>query len=308
MTTEPGWGNPAGSTFQRRFTRLVAVDELRVRVHKDLAVIVEKLLHDMSTQDLVVDRLEGFPEVPDGTGLIIRVRGMDPDTTAGAMAGYGFSLTTDTEDVYLWGGSHVEAIAKSRDLDAAAHAAPDADDDGTDDTGEQADEADAAQEPQTPPVAAEIDREDPLWFDGRPGDRELTAGGNQRGRDVLFLQAYLDVPRTGLYDVETIAAVNYFRGRRGLPEGGLMDRESWQQFLPRLRSALFPGATGRAVRILAAAMVAHGDIPIQDPVSGRYNGKMLREVREMQTANGFRRTGRIATAEWSLLIAHPWGA
>lgn len=280
MTTERTWGDPSWNTYAKRFIRLVAVDELRVKLHKDLGPRVEPLLRDLSMTDLVVEELEGYPAHQDGLGLTVKLTPHRPELVTDAMTRYGW--VPDGENAFRWPLSLAETLA----LGDGGHEEPDA--------------------PSAPQIAA-YGPEDDGWYSGLPGSRSLSADGGQIGRDVLFLQAYLVTPRTGVYDPDTMAAVAAFKGRRGLPQDGEVDTEVWRQFIPRLRRNIFPGDTGRLVRILASAMIAGGHLPVDCPVFHSYRVSHQRHVREMQTLMSFPRSGRVTGLEWSKLLAYPWG-
>lgn len=305
--TDDGWGNPAQSTFKSRQTRLVSVDELRVRVHKDLAPIVEHLLTDLSMTDYVIGTLEGYPEEPRGLGLRIALDPPNPEGVAKAMDGYGFQADPDQQDMYLWEAEHDATAMLAAEMEARRHAdeatagEKAADDTTTPDAPER-----TAVQPTGPLASAEAyaSESDEEWYAGLPGSRDIQRG--DMGRDVLFLQVYLQVARTGILDAATVNAVGFLQGRKGLAATGEVTRTTWQQLIPRLRTPLFPGEHGRTTRLLSAAMIAAGEVPRDSECSARYNRPMQVLVREMQERHGNRRTARVGSVEWSYLLAYPW--
>lgn len=308
QSTDDGWGNPAQATFKSRLTRLVAVDEHRVRVHKDLAPIVEHLLTDLSMTDYVFT-MEGYPVEPRGLGLQVVLNPPDPEFTARAMDQYGFRRDPDddTPDLYLWQAEHDDTAMLAAEMEARRHAeAAAAGEDAPSDTGARDAAGDDAEELRTLSASAEVYATDqhPDWYGGMPGSRVVNPG--DVGRDVLFLQAYLQVPRTGVHDGQTVNAVGFLQGRKGLAATGEVNVTTWRQLIPRLRSPLFPGEHGRHVRLLSAAMIAMGELPRDAECSARYNRAMQVLVREMQERHGHRRTARVASLEWSYLLAYPW--
>lgn len=309
-----GWGNPAQSTFAKRLIRQVIVDDHRVNVHKDLVPIVEHLLSNLVQTDLVIDALEGYPAEPRGLGLHLTLAPANPRMVADVMGRFGF--TAEDEDMYVWGLSHADAIEAGKAIDQEPTEqpadAPDTDEDAPAGTGEQDDALDAVDGDPTGVITAEVRPgwhailEEEGWYPGLPATRDLVPGTGQTGRDVVFVQAYLDVPRTGRYDAATVNAVGYFLGRRGLPADGAMTNEAWKQLIPRVRPNIYSGEHGRYVRVLSAAMIAAGHLPVDYPVSPRYGRDLQRIIRDMQEARGGTRTGRITSVEWTYLLGYPW--
>lgn len=285
MTDSKGWGNPVHTTFAKRNIRLVAVDDIQVKVHRVLQPIVEQLLLHLGVQDLKIDHVAGFPDSPAGQGLVLRLAGIPAEAVATAMEQYGFAPDADMADHYVWGAGYEEAEAKAAEIDDAPP------------------EPDAAPEPPAEaPALADLEG----WWDGLPGARDLENGIDYAGRDVLFLQAYLGTPRTGVYDPATIAAVAAMKARRGLAADGSMNAEAWKQLLPRMRRKVQHGDNGRTVRLLSAALIAAQAVALDEPVRARYNSALARLVRDWQTETGLRKTGAITSIDWGELLYHPW--
>lgn len=300
--TRSPWGNPAQSTFERRFVRLVAVDEWRVKVHIVLQPIVERVLRDLAQADFVVDELHGWPEHPDATTLQLRVGGLSAAEVALTMAEYGFD--SDEEHVYRWAGTYEEAVERGAQADAELDAAL------------------AGQQPNAapndaPPAAAPVEQVERLtsapevatsadaeWNDELVGSRELHGG--ERGRDVLFWQAYLDVERTGIYDEATQEAVRAFKRKRLRPDTPTIDREVYQQLQQRLRKRLTRGDAGRHVRMVSALLIGASWADRSSPVHSAFARDLDQLVRGWQTLHGHPRNGIVSPSTWDTLMRHPW--
>lgn len=307
MTDDASWGNPTAATFQKRRVRLVAVDEMRVQVHAALQPIVEKLLRDLSVIDLRVARVAGFPESPNGTGLVIELDPPRPELVAAAMQAAGFTREGPARGMWTWGGTFEEAEQAGKALDASRQEAEDA----ALRSG-RADVPPAPTEAPTPPPTARTTAEaypgDEGWYEGLPGSRVLEPGGEQSGVDVLFLQCYLQTARTGIYDPETIAAVSTYMRRRGFSYEGRMSADEWQQLIPKTKRYMRNGDGGRNVRLLSSALIARGVMPRTAAVQGYFGVVLSRTIREFQTEHGHRRTGIVAAMDWAALVGDPWAA
>lgn len=308
------WGNPAHVTFAKNRIRLVAVDDLRVKVNKAIQPIVERVLTDLSARQHAVETLEGYPAVPLGDGLRLTIASLDHETVARVLDHYGFDATGVGE--YRWRGTYDEAIAVGAKLDADADAeirspgatsAPPAGSDPST-TGAPAEGGRGPVPAPDAPPSSKATRvatpEDAEWDHSLPGIAPAVPG--DVGRPVLFLQAYLDVARSGVYDAETEAAVAAFQRRRARKPTGRVDLDTWREILPRLRPRLDAGEAGRHVRILSAALVAAGEVDRGAIVHLRYGIALAREVRAFQDRHGIRVTGRTGGIEWGLLVGNPY--
>jgi len=294
MSDSKGWGNPATASFAKRSIRLVAVDEFRVKVHKDIQPVIEHVLRLLSESDLKVTEVTGWPLSKAGTGLQILIDGQGGEAFAAAMGKYGFKPTRKNPNLYEWAGTYEEAVTAGDALDEAA------------DT-EEHELATTPDEPEA--VFHPVTDDDPEWFTGKPGERVLDpADDRSLGRDVLFLQAYLGAPRTGWFDVDTISAVTDFQRRRDLKPDGIVGVETWRGFIPRIRPRLRPGDAGRSVRAISAGFIAAGVADRDSTVYGRYGVLMSRTVRHAQGELDLRVDGRIGALEWEALFAYPWTA
>lgn len=313
-TIDVRWGNPAHVTFAKNRIRLVAVDDLRVKVNRAIQPIVERLLTDLSARHHSVATLEGYPTVPLGDGIHLVVAGLDREVVARVLANYG--LDADGEDVYRWRGSYDDALRVGQQLDEAIDAEL-ASIPATSDRAARSEPSVTAGAPEvvrgpvpapTAPTSSEAKRiatrEDSDWDDSLPGSAPIEKGAI--GRAVLFIQAYLDVARSGVYDEETVAAVRELQKRRGVRETGKLDTLTWREILPRLRPRLDAGEAGRHVRVLSAALVAAGEVDRGEVVHLRYGIALSRLVREFQHRHAMRVTGRTGGIEWGMLVGSPY--
>lgn len=291
-----GWGKPTGSTFRKRHTLLVAVGDHRLRVHRHLAPIVDHALTLLDQTDLVVDSLLGLDAYPDGRGLLLRLSPPNPELVAQALAGHGFDPDPDLADGYRYRETIDVAMATGEALDAARDRATDGEGILVASLAESAADGQGAPEER-------IERDDERWDHGLPGHREIEPG--DIGSDVLFLQAYLDAPRTGILDAATLAAVNAWQERRGLPIEQRVSERDWQNITPHYRRLLSPGDGGRAVRIISAALIAGGHVERDSPVRAIFGVALAKEIRAFQEHAGLMRNGRIRSGEWAGLLA-PW--
>ena len=298
LMAEPRWGDPAHSTFVKRFIRLVAVDDHQLKVNVNLQPVVEHMLRQLGEVNLVVEHIEGWPVYPAGTGIVLRLSPPDPQLVTTALAQYGFEPDPEREDGFYFADSAVSAVAKGKALDEGYDAAA---------LGDGVSAPVVAPVAPTPPVAVEerrvAERDDDDWDEGLPGHRETEPG--EVGTDVLFLQAYLGAPRTGVLDPETLAAVRRFQQTRGLTLTDRVSRQTWQNLVPHHRRHLSPGDGGKPVRILHAAIIAAGYSPRDTPVRAVFGVLLTREVREFQKVTGALPNGRVRTREWTHLLA-PW--
>jgi hypothetical protein len=88
------WGNPLAVSFEKRHIRMVVVDHHRVKVHRSLAPVVERILLDLAKQGLAAETT-GWEPGDDGRRVRIEVEGLTPDRAEAAMAVYGFSGTAE---------------------------------------------------------------------------------------------------------------------------------------------------------------------------------------------------------------------
>lgn len=315
MTKTDPWGVPSQSTFEKRLIRQVIVDDHRVRVHKDLVPVVEHVLSNLVQTDLVIGTLEGYPAEERGIGLRLVLDPPNPQFVAEAMSKFGFQA--EGEDLYVWALTYEDALSAAEAIDQdvpdqPATASPAAEHPESGTAEQTGGDSPADGDPEGTISAEEnpadwaAERRAEGWYADRPGTRDLIPGEGQTGRDVVFVQAYLDVPRTGRYDSATVNAVGYFLGRRGLPADGAMRAEAWMQLIPRVRPNIYSGEHGRYVRVVSAAMIAAGVLPPDYPVTPRYGRDLQRIIRDMQEERGGPRTGRITRLEWSYLLGYPW--
>jgi hypothetical protein len=282
------WGIPEQATFARRFIRQVAVEDVRIKVHVVLLPIIEQLLQHLHAQQLAIARIEGYPSAPfpHGDGLVLELRGADIELTERAMLGYGFEAKG--EHCYRWGGTFEEARTRAAAVEQQL----------------ESDFEAAVAAPPAPAAAAPVWGGND-WYSGLPGARELH--GDERGRDVLFLQLFLQLAPTGSYDESTQAAIVRMKATRGMEATPHVSTEVWQQLLPRYRPKLRRGDTGQRVRMVSAAVAATGVLDVERvTVHSVYSSALAAEVRTWQEAEGIPVTGVLTTFDWERLLAHPW--
>lgn len=295
------FGNPSHNTFAKRFIRLVVVDETRIKVHVKLQSVIELLLRHLSEQDVELERVEGYPTVQNGAGLVLVAKEVPVEAVREAMAGYGFQGSSDlSSHLYLWGGTVAEADAANVEAEAQLAAALRTPTEAQGDAGAAATGDEQVNDAPSPDGLDWSSVED---YQGKPGSRELDGTQLYAGRDIRFLQAYLQVPVTGRYDLDTMAAVAALKAKKGQEPDGTVTTEVWKQLLPRVRQHLRRGEMGRQVRIITAALVAAGFL--DEPSSG-FNRPVELAVRSFQEASKLRPTGRVASFEWGALLHHPW--
>lgn len=309
------WGNPAHVTFAKNHVRLAAVDDLRVKVHRVLVPIVERLLTDLSVRDLRVEELEGYPAVERADGIRLRLTSVAPGIVAGVLVKYGFAVT-DVESQYRWIGSFDDAMTVGAALDAAADAelagivptSSGAEPGGRPAPSSPSDSPERAEAAPTAAPSSKVERvavpTDEDWNNTLPG--LVDVGPGSVGRAVLFLQAYFGTDRSGVYDKKLAAAVRDYQVVRGVEPTGLVNNGTWRHIVPMIRPRLDAGDAGRGVRIFSAALVASGEIDRGSVVHLRYGIALSRTVREFQSRHGIRPSGRTGGIEWGMLVGSPF--
>lgn len=283
MDSPPTWGNPEHRTYRKNFIRVVYVDDHRPLVHILLVGVVTHVLRECADMDEPVE-VVGFPDVADGRGLAFASE--PTEVVAAILTAHGYSQVGKT--LWTWDGTPEEAAAASAKFDAL-------------DEEERLDEQAGTPTPDT--------------FDGPlPGSRALTIGDS--GQDVMFLQVYLGLERTGTFDEDTALAVYSLKERRSLAPArtgkkrkpkdlqahGSISINDWRLIFPRHWPRLRPGEGGRPARVLIAALIAATgrlDMPCRSVlgVAG------VRVLRQFQRDEGLQPTGRVSIMEWGRLVA-----
>ena len=162
----------------------------------------------------------------------------------------------------------------------------------------------------------------------RPGD---TGDAVRQIQYYLSVLAYFDeelpLPgRSGTYDAATEAAVRAFQRQQGLPEDGIVGRETWNAIIrsyDRLRNSLppqsgvsadeiypgrvlTPGQTGRDVEVLQRFLVrAAQNVPelplIQE--TGVYDAQTESAIRAVQALEGIPQTGVTGALTWDAVVS-----
>lgn len=132
------------------------------------------------------------------------------------------------------------------------------------------------------------------------GSREVKEGDT--GADVEFLAYFLGVEsphEKKVFDIDIAEAVNYLQKRMGIPETGFMDSYTWNSILPRQTDRIADGFAGQKVRALQSALKVNG---YNTPVTSRFGVETLKKMRDFQSDNDLRITGKAGLLEWRLLF------
>lgn len=132
------------------------------------------------------------------------------------------------------------------------------------------------------------------------GYRQITLG--MSGDDVKFLSYFFGMDEAAtkrVFDDELLAALNYFQKRMGIPITKMVDWYTWKSIIPKGAERIAAGYAGAKVRVLQAALRVYG---YNCPVTSRFGTETIRAVREFQTANNLRVTGRVGFIEWNLFF------
>lgn len=271
------WGNPSAVSFEKRHIRMVVVDHHRVKVHRSLAPIVERILLDLASQGLTAETT-GWEPGESGRRVRIEVEGLTPDRAETAMQAYGFEGTAEPY-WFEWAGEQP----------------PDEPDDAL--TAQGDDEA-AERTRITKPVTQK-----PPKGSQRLGSRALGLG--DEGLDVLTLQVFLGAPRTGFYDEATADIVRQFHERKGSTSDGSMSLGSLGWIIPRNIERLRTGAAGLTVMLLSAALIAKGVLDPNAPIHTRYTVALADVVRDYRESIGLPRSEVVDSPTWSSLVDQP---
>lgn len=274
------WGTPGSVSFEKRQIRMVVVDHHRVKVHRLIAPLVERILLDLAAQGLTSET-SGWEPGSDGREFRIEVDGFDQDRSAAAMRSYGFA-PIEPPGWFRWDSE--EPPTGSDDPETVAQG------------GEH-----AIRDNRTIPVALK-----PLRGTQRLGSRDL--GPGDEGMDVLTLQAMLGCPRTGVFDDLTKDAVQQFYVRKSFTSDGTMTLGGQCWLIPRTVERLRTGAAGMNVRLLCSALIGRGILPIEAVVETRYTVQIANVIRNYRDTLGFVRSEVVDAPTWASLIDNPWKA
>jgi peptidoglycan hydrolase-like protein with peptidoglycan-binding domain len=271
------WGAPKSVSFEKRHIRMVVVDHHRLKVHRSLAPIVERILLDLAEQGLTAET-SGWSEGKDGREFRIVVEGMTPEQTDTAMGTYGFKPIAG-DGAYRWGAENPP------------------------------EEPEPAPEPQTgkkvptrTPVSKPVVPVAPTGHQ-RLGSRPLALG--DEGLDVLTLQVFLGAPRTGIFDDSTENVVRQYHERKGFSSNGTMTLFAFGWIIPRSVERLRTGAAGLTVRLLSSALIAKGELPIDSKVDTRYTVALANAVRDYRMKIGLPRSEVVDSPTWASLVDQP---
>jgi hypothetical protein len=256
---------------------MVVVDHHRVKVHRTLAPIVERILLDLASNGLTAETT-GWAPGQDGRRVKIAVDGFTPERAAAAMLAYGFEPTG--EDSWFMWGSDIPP-----------------------------EDSEAPREPQKredSPKQTQITKPavlTPTQGDQKLGSRPLGLG--DQGADVLTLQAFLGAPRTGLYDEVTAETVRLFHTRKGSTSDGSMPLASQAWIIPRTVERLRTGAAGLTVMLLTAALIGKRVLDLDTPLEPRYTVALANTVRSYRESIGLPRSEVVDHPTWASLVEQP---
>lgn len=132
------------------------------------------------------------------------------------------------------------------------------------------------------------------------GSRQITLGTS--GDDVKFLAYFFgmeDGQNQRVFDDSMLEHLNFYQRRMGIPETKLVDYYTWRAILPKGAERIAAGYAGAKVRVLQSALRVYG---YNSPITSRFGTETIRAVREFQTANNLRVTGRVGFLEWNLFF------
>lgn len=269
MASKHPFGNPQTQAFEKQYLRWANFGDTRVRVHKSIWPLVNRILaaldqegYDVSGATTVEDDLLRLSfRIPIPAEKVAELREQVDSAH--------FSLTDD--GVFKFEGSAEEGETLSEQIGIAAETV----------TQESTDDE---------PVVA--DPVETRW------GRALSIG--DEGPDVLFIQHYTGAPATGQYDEVTADYVTRWQVKHWCDPTGEVNRETWLGIIPVRVGWLRPGATGPVVKALQAAFLALG---VQaGPVTGVWGVRLSHSVRIFQEANGLPRRLRVGVPEFGLLF------
>lgn len=134
----------------------------------------------------------------------------------------------------------------------------------------------------------------------RIGYRQIKLGDS--GDDVKFLAYFFGLPdavNRRMFDDEMLKWLQHYQKSMGIPQTDFVDWYSWKTLLPKGAERIAAGYAGAKVRVLQAALRVYG---YNCPVTSRFGTETIKAVREFQTANNLRITGRVGFLEWQLFF------
>lgn len=257
------WGNPELKSFKNNNIRRVIVDTARVFVHRNLTGEVEEILIRAANH--------GAEFSKDGLPTILPAYEMDDSIEAK----YGLKFQIPDFDVELELGD--TSFSQIGDIFIYKNFSID-------------DEAPSHSEQNV-----YIDE-----VNTKLGSRQLKLGAS--GKDVKFIAYFLDLPnavQNETYDESMKESVLYFQRRMGMPESGEIDWYTWNAIMPKATDRIAAGYAGTKVRALQAALRING---YNSPITSRFGTETIRSVREFQSDNNLRVTGRVGFLEWNQLF------
>jgi len=257
------WGNPELKSFKNNNIRRVIFDTARVFVHRNIVSDVEELLFRVASHGAVFSA--------DGLPTVLPAYEMDDSIEAK----YGlkiqipnFHVAIDTDDLHF---AQLDDIFIYRDFALEDEAKP--------------------------------NTEKHSYID----EKSLKLAARQiklhdKGKDVKFLAYFLGLENPEMqttFDKSMSEAITYFQQRMGMPQTGEVDFYTWNAIAPKATDRIAGGYAGIKVRVLQSALMVNG---FYVPVTSRFGTETIRCVRDFQTANNLRVTGRVGFLEWKALF------
>lgn len=256
------WGNPELKSFKNNYIRRVMVDSARVFVHRNIVNAVEEILIEAANNGAIFSN-DALPKI---------LPSFEMDDSKEAAYGLKFQIPNFDKELNL-AESPFEQFG---DVFVIKNAFDDA--------------------------VIEI-QNDEVYFDKpseKIGYRQLEFG--MSGKDVKFLAYFLgmeDAAQQQVWDKKMQEAYDYFQERMGLPKTGKLDWYSWNAIMPKGIDRIAAGTAGIKVRALQSALRVNG---YNCPTTSRFGTETIRSVREFQSDNNLRVTGRVGFIEWKFLF------
>lgn len=259
-----GWGNSSASTFKKTTLREATSCDVTVTVHKVLKPLVERVLAGWATDGVDVSSVRENEKDALRRSFICDV---DPtEEMADRADTFGFSAHGH---IWEYKGSFEWAEAKDAELLEA----------------DLSEISVAAFEPKK--ITGE-----------KLGSRELVK--DDEGTDVVALQWFLDVDRTGTFDKATERSLSSYQRTHNLTVTGSADREFWAYLIPRVIRWKRMGEAGPDIRLIQSALCAFGYQA--GPVTGRYGVITNRALQNLRTEIGVTGATKIDSNVWGAMF------
>ena len=123
-----------------------------------------------------------------------------------------------------------------------------------------------------------------------------TVKNGSTGKVVRFLQAALgNLTIDGKAQSKTVAAIKAFQAKHGLKQDGVCGPVTWAAILSAYIKTVKKGSTGRAVRMLQAAL---GGLTID----GKAQSKTVAAIKAFQAKHGLKQDGVCGPVTWRVLL------